>query len=145
MAALFAAGAAAADVDGKWTAQAPGRQGSTEVTFHFNAEGEKLSGTVANAFMGNTEIQNGRISGDEITFNQVIERGARKLIFKYKGTVKGDEIEFTRELEGGPGDPGSGPGGPGADAPVEDGARRDGDKRGGGSGQPATFIAKRAS
>ena len=52
MAAIFAVGAAAAEVDGKWTAEVPGRQGNTEMTFNFKAEGAKLTGTVANAFMG---------------------------------------------------------------------------------------------
>lgn len=148
MAALFAAGATAADVDGKWTAEVPGRQRDTEMTFHFKADGAKLTGTVANAFMGNTEIQNGTVSGDEISFDQVVERGARKITFKYKGTVKGDEIEFTREFEGGPGGagrggPGGGPGaggeGPPRDAPPAGG------KRGGGFERTITFVAKRAS
>lgn len=147
MAALFVAGAAAADIDGKWTAQAPGRQGMTEVTFNFSAAGGKLSGTVAAAFMGNTEIQNGRISGDEIYFKQVVLRGARKIVFNYKGIVKGDELEFTREMEGVPGGPGGSPGDPGAGGGSEDKARPGGasGKRHGGFGRPATFIAKRAS
>lgn len=145
MAALFAAGASAADIDGKWTAEAPGRRGRTEMTFHLKADNGKLTGTVANAFMGNTEIQDGKISGDEITFKQVIARGARKMTFKYKGIVKGDEIEFTREMEGAPGGPGAagGPGGGSSEDKVQpDGAEG---KRGGGFGRPATFIAKRAS
>lgn len=147
LAALFVAGAAAADIDGKWTAQAPGRQGATEVTFNFSAAGGKLGGTVAAAFMGNTEIQDGRISGDEINFKQVIQRGARKIILKYKGIVKGDEIEFTREMEGVPAGPGDTPAGPGAGGSSEDKARPGGagGKRNGGFARPATFIAKRAS
>ena len=150
IAALFVAGAAAADINGKWTGKVPGRQGDTEITFNLKADGEKLSGTVANAFMGNTEIQDGKISGDEITFNQVMERGERKITLKYKGTLKGDEIEFTREFEGGPGGPGrGGPGGPGAQGNGEDRVQPDGPraggKRGGGFGRPVTFIAKRAS
>lgn len=147
MAALFVAGAAAADIDGKWTAQAPGRQGITEMTFNFRAGGGKLSGTVGAAYMGNTEIQDGRISGDEINFKQVIERGARKIVLKYNGIVKGDEIEFTREMEGAPGGPGDAPAGPGAGGSSEGKAPAGGanGKRNGGFGRPATFIAKRAS
>ena len=147
VAAIFATGAAAADVDGKWTAEVPGRQGNTEMTFNFKADGGKLTGTVANAFMGNTEIQNGTVSGDEISFDQVMERGERKITFKYKGTVKGDEIQFTRELEGGPGGAGGGPsGGPGAggEGPARDSPQAGG-KRGGGFARAITFVAKRAS
>jgi hypothetical protein len=143
MAALFVAGAAAADVNGKWKAQVPGQQGDVEVTFDLKAEGDKLTGTVANDFMGESEIQDGKVSGDEITFNQVMERGERKITFKYKGVVKGDEIEFTREFEGGRGGPGGPGGGPGGDGPRPDGPRAGGKR--GGFGQPVTFTAKRAS
>lgn len=150
MAALFAASAAAADVTGKWTAMIPGPRGEMEVAFDLKADGETLTGTVANDFMGNSEIQDGKISGEEVTFNQVMERGERKITFKYKGMVKGDEIEFTREMEGGPGGPGRGgqrgpgAGGAGEDRPRPDGPRAGG-KRGGGFGRPVTFVAKRAS
>ena len=38
--------AQAADITGKWTAQVPGRDGQTsEQTFTFKVEGEKLTGT----------------------------------------------------------------------------------------------------
>jgi hypothetical protein len=51
----------AADVNGKWVAQVPGRQGGTqENTFTFKAEGEKLTGTVTGA-RGDAPIADGVI------------------------------------------------------------------------------------
>jgi len=101
LACLMVTSAFAADVDGKWTASMPGRQGNTqEVTFNFKADGSKLTGTMANA-RGETEIKDGKIDGDKVTFSQTFERGGNSMTFVYKGKVSGDSIEFTREMQGG--------------------------------------------
>ncbi len=124
---LLAAGAAwAADVSGKWVAQVPGREGQTrEMTFDFKVDGEKLTGTIT-GMRGTTDITDGKISGDQISFTQVMEFNGNQMKILYKGTVSGDEIKFTREREGG------GFGG------------REG--RGGRGGGPAReFTAKRAA
>lgn len=93
----------AADVDGKWTAQVPGRQGNTqEVTFNFKAEGEKLTGTMSGR-MGDTAISDGTIKGKDLSFNVVREFNGNTMKLVYKGVLAGDEIKFTRTMEGGPG------------------------------------------
>ena len=102
---LFAlmAVAYAADVDGKWVAQIPGRQGNTqETTFNFKAEGSKLTGTMSGR-QGDIQISDGKIEGSNISFNVVREtpNGTFKLV--YKGVLSGDEIKFSRTMEGGPG------------------------------------------
>ena len=94
----------AADVKGKWTAQVPGRGGQTsENTFTFNVEGDKLTGTVANQ-RGENPISDGKISGDDISFTMKISAGGNDITFLYKGKVSGDEIKFTRSVQGGGGD-----------------------------------------
>ena len=155
---LAASVCAAAGVDGKWTAEVPGRQGPMEMVFDLKADGDKVTGTISNDFMGESKIQDGKIEGDEVSFKQVMEMG-RTLTFTYTGKIKGDEIEFTRAMEGG----GRGPGGGG---PGAGGGRRGGEGgegrarggegrrggggegrrggRGGGFGRPMTFTAKRA-
>ena len=93
----------AADVDGKWTAQIPGRQGNTqETTFTLKAEGEKLTGTMTGR-QGDVGISDGTIKGSAISFNVTREtpNGTFKLV--YKGVLSGDEIKFTRTMEGGQG------------------------------------------
>jgi hypothetical protein len=100
---LLATPAFAADVDGKWTASVPGGQGNTmEVTFTFKADGSKLTGSMSNP-RGEREIQDGKIDGDNISFNQTFERGGNSMTLVYKGAVKGDTIEFTRSMQGGGG------------------------------------------
>jgi hypothetical protein len=90
----------AADVDGKWTAQVPGRGGQTrETTFTFKAEGEKLTGTVS-GMQGDNPISDGKISGDDISFSLKLSFQGNEFTFLYKGKVSGDEIKMTRTREG---------------------------------------------
>jgi hypothetical protein len=115
--------ALAADVSGKWVAQMPGRGGQThEATFTFKADGEVLTGTISGP-RGDMEISDGKISGDQISFSQIMDFNGNQMKILYKGTVSGDQITFTRMREGG-----------------EGGAQ--GRKGGGG---PTQFTAKRAS
>ena len=82
-------------------AQAPGRGGETrEVTFNFKADGNQLSGSVSTA-RGEVNIADGKIDGDEISFNHVMEFNGNQVKIIYKGKVSGDEIKFTRQREGG--------------------------------------------
>jgi hypothetical protein len=100
---LLAISALAADVNGKWTAQVPGRGGQTrEVTFNFKADGGALTGTVSGP-QGDLDISDGKIDGDQISFTQTLEFNGNSIKFLYKGTVSGDEIKFTRTREGGEG------------------------------------------
>jgi hypothetical protein len=103
LACMMAASAFAADVNGKWTAQMPGRQGNTmEVTFNFKADGSTLTGTMSNP-RGEVPIQEGKIDGDNISFSQTFERGGNSMKILYKGKVSGDTIQFTRQRDGGEG------------------------------------------
>ena len=136
---LLAFPALAADIDGKWSATRETPRGEMTTTFNLKSDGGTVTGTVANDIMGESEIQDGKIDGDTITFKQVMDRGGRQMTFLYTGKIKGDEIEFTRAIEGGGrrgGGPGAGPGG--------GGPRGEGGFGGGGRGGPgAGFTAKR--
>jgi hypothetical protein len=137
---LLVASAWAADVTGKWVAESQGRGGQpSTTTFTFKAEGAKLTGSVTSPGFGGgeptvTEITDGKIDGDNISFVVVRKFGENEMKSTYKGKVAGDEITFTREFAmppggmGGPGGGGGGMGGPG----------------GGGGGQaPPPIVAKR--
>ena len=85
----------AADVTGKWVAQVPGRGGQPrEQTITLKAEGEKLTGTVSGR-QSDTPIQDGKISGDDISFVVVRNFGGNEIRQTYKGKVVGSEIKFT--------------------------------------------------
>ena len=90
----------AADLNGKWVAQVPGRNGQTrETTFNFKVEGKKLTGTVS-GMQGEVAIEDGTIKGDDISFTQTVERQGNKIKLVYTGKVSGDEIKLTRKIEG---------------------------------------------
>ncbi|MDE3197687.1 MAG: hypothetical protein KGN84_15165 [Acidobacteriota bacterium] len=91
---------AAAAVDGKWTADVPGRGGNAQTTtFTFKTDGAKLAGTVTTQ-RGDQEISDGKVDGDNISFATVLSFNGNEIKIMYKGAVKGDTIEFTREVEG---------------------------------------------
>ena len=130
--------ASAADVDGRWLAEFETRRGPSELEFTFKVEGDKLTGTVAN-MMGDFEIQDGKIEGNEISFKQIMNF-RREITILYIGKIEGDEIRFTRKAEGF-GGPGGGPPGGGEGRPPREGAagearppREGGPGTGGGPG-----------
>jgi autotransporter translocation and assembly factor TamB len=93
----------AADATGKWTAETQGRNGNTQtVTMNLKADGNTLTGTVAGR-MGETEISEGKIDGDSVTFDVVRERDGNKMTQHYNGKLDGDTIHFTVKMEGGMG------------------------------------------
>lgn len=125
--ALTAAMASAADVSGKWVAQVPGRDGQTrELTFNFTVNGDQLTGTITTP-RGDSEISDGKVTGNQISFTQTMNFGGNEMKAHYTGNVAedGNSIDFTRSMERPGGDNGGG-----------------GERRGGGN---RTFTAKRAS
>jgi hypothetical protein len=91
----------AADVTGKWVGQVPGRDGNTmETTFTFKVAGDSLTGSMENQF-GERELSDGKVIGDDISFNVNIEFNGNKMTLAYTGKVAGSEIKFTRERKGG--------------------------------------------
>jgi hypothetical protein len=147
---LAVAAAYAADVTGKWVAEMPGRDGTTQTTFEFKVQGTALTGTMAGAQGEPSQISEGKVDGDNISFVVVRKRNDMEFKTVWKGKVSGDEIKFTREFQmpaggmGGPGGGGPG-GGPGAGGPPP-GAGAGGGMGGPGGGMggpPPEIIAKR--
>jgi hypothetical protein len=94
--------ATAADVTGKWTAQVPARGGEMrDTTFMFKQEGSQLTGTMAmSGRERDSQIEEGKVDGDNISFTVTLSLGGGDMKFFYKGVVSGNEIKFTREREG---------------------------------------------
>jgi len=100
--ALFtiAACAQAADLAGKWSGDVPGRGGATApATFKFKVDGEKLTGTMAGA-QGELPVQEGKVTGNQVSFSTTIDAGGNSIKILYKGTMNGDQLKMTREREG---------------------------------------------
>lgn len=91
----------AADVTGKWTAEVQGRGGNTmTVTMNLKADGSNLTGTVSGR-NGDTDISDGKIEGDNLSFKVVREFNGNQFTQNYKGKLDGDTIHFTVTTEGG--------------------------------------------
>lgn len=103
---LGAVSAMAADFNGKWTADVPMRNGNTmTITFNFHVDGAKLTGTIT-TMRGDMDISNGKVDGDTITFDQVMNFNGNSFTLNYKGTADGaDSIKFTRTFGDGNGGP----------------------------------------
>jgi hypothetical protein len=94
--------AQAQDIVGKWNASIESPQGAFAMTFDFAVEGDELTGTMANDFMGETAISDGVVDGNEIAFKLSIEGGPDGAItISYTGVVEGDELTLTSTFEGG--------------------------------------------
>ena len=113
LAVLCAVTVSAADINGKWTASVPGRDGTPmEQTYVFKVVGEKVTGTITTQ-MGEQTISDGTLTGDAISFATVMDRGGNTIKMIYKGTVAGTEMTLTRTREGAAGGGGGGGGGRG--------------------------------
>lgn len=89
---------AAGSVDGEWEADMPGRDGTTPATLKFEVEeGGKLTGSITTS-RGESQIQDGKVEGDQVSFKQIFSTGNREITIIFTGTVNGDEIQFKREL-----------------------------------------------
>ena len=97
---VVALGLWAADVTGKWTFEQQGRNGAQTVTMMLKAEGSNLTGTVDAGRGGPQEIKDGKIEGDNVSFNVVREFNGNTMTTKYAGTVSGNEMKLTVERPG---------------------------------------------
>ena len=79
----------AAGVDGKWEAEIDSPMGPMILTFELKSDGESLTGTIGNDLMGDVEIQEGKVSGDEVSFVQTQARGDFEIRMMYTGTGDG--------------------------------------------------------
>ncbi len=78
------------DVSGEWDVEIETPDGIMSATLIINQSGNEFSGTFSSE-MGDIELQNGKISGNEIEF--VVTAGGIEATFS--GTVKGNEINGT--------------------------------------------------
>src|SRR5205085_8023635 len=95
-------GAFAADVSGKWTYEQPGRGGNPgrPVTITLKQTGNNLTGQVPGMGRGGdnppppSETTNGKVDGDNISFEVTREFNGNKMTQKFEGKVEGDQIKF---------------------------------------------------
>lgn len=104
----LALAAFAADVSGKWTFEQPGRNGPMTTTLSLKADGSTLTGSMeAGGGRGGppADISNGKVQGDNVSFDVVREFNGQSMTTKFKGKVAGDEMKLTVERPGRDGAP----------------------------------------
>jgi hypothetical protein len=85
----------AGDVSGKYKTSFTTPDGQTrEGTMTLKAEGEKLTGSVSGR-QSEVEIQEGKVSGDDVSFVVIRNFGGNEVKINYKGKVTGNDIKFT--------------------------------------------------
>ena len=89
--------ALAADIDGQWTATFDTQIGEQHYTYTFKADGEKLTGSAKND-RGTSEIKDGTIKGNAVSFTENLEFDGNALVITYTGTISGDEIKLHRKV-----------------------------------------------
>jgi hypothetical protein len=97
---LVGTAAFAADASGTWAWTQPGRDGGEgrKMTLKLKAEGEKLTGTLTapgreGAEPRPVQISEGKVKGDEVSFNVTREFQGNSVTMKYNGKVAGDTLK----------------------------------------------------
>ena len=97
--AAFCVAALAADFNGTWKAAIDTQVGVQNYTFTFKVTGEKLTGKAKSEFaMTETDITEGTVKGDDISFVENLNYEGMPLKITYKGKISGDEIKLSRNV-----------------------------------------------
>jgi hypothetical protein len=75
------------NINGKWTAEVQGRNGTVTQTLVLNASGNALTGSFEGARGGAVDISDGTIDGNNVSFKVVREFNGNQFAQQYKGTL----------------------------------------------------------
>ena len=87
----------AGDVNGKWVASMETPNGTRETTFNFKVDGAKLTGTVSGR-QGDSQITDGKMDGDNISFSVVRNFNGNEMKAIYKGMLSGAELKLKMDM-----------------------------------------------
>jgi hypothetical protein len=91
----------AAGIDGKWAAEFDSQIGQQKYVFELKADGEKLTGKATGQRQdqkSETEIKNGKIVKDEVSFTEALKIQDQEVTIEYKGKLAGDELKLHRKV-----------------------------------------------
>ena len=87
------------NLNGNWKSSSTNQNGQArESTFKLKVEGDKVTGTVSGR-NNDTAIEEGKIKGDEVSFQVTREFNGNKVVTKYTGKVSGDTITGKSESQ----------------------------------------------
>jgi hypothetical protein len=88
--------AAAVDITGKWAASFDTPIGQMNYTYDFVVKDGLLTGKVHSSTFGESEVLEGKVDGDKVTFVEMLDGSIR---VEYTGKiVSADEIAFMRKV-----------------------------------------------
>jgi len=91
--------AGSAELLGRWTAEFDSPIGVQKYVYEFQKSGEVLSGQATyehSMGKGTVDLQNLKVDGDKITFEEPLNINGEKITITYSGTLAGDELKLTR-------------------------------------------------
>jgi enterochelin esterase-like enzyme len=98
---LAGAATAATDVTGVWKAEFNTQIGLQRYTFSLKQEGTNVTGKASSdsgAGKRDTELKDGKIERDTISFLELLPFQGNELRIAYRGQISDNEIKFTREV-----------------------------------------------
>jgi len=90
----------AQDIDGSWSATIDTPHGPVNMVFNLTSEGNRITGTMANIFVGIAPISDGSLVGKDVSFKATMESQEGAMIAVYKGTFEGDVLNLMSTFEG---------------------------------------------
>ena len=90
-----------ADATGKWKGSIDAGGETRELTFDLKASGDTLTGTFSGPMEKPSEIKDGKIQGDTVSFWAMAEYQGQPIKLVFKGQVLASEIHFTMGLDDG--------------------------------------------
>jgi hypothetical protein len=91
----------AADAAGTWKGSIDVNGTTVPLTFNLKTDGATLSGTIDGLPTEASEIKEGKMDGDSITFWCMTDYQGMPIKLVYKGKLAGDRINFTMATEDG--------------------------------------------
>ncbi|HEY2018860.1 MAG TPA: hypothetical protein VGH38_35390 [Bryobacteraceae bacterium] len=90
-----------ADASGKWKGSFDGGGTERTVTFNLKATGNDLTGTVEGLLDKPSEVKDGKMDGNTVSFWFMTEYQGNPIKLVCKGTLAGDEIKINMGLDDG--------------------------------------------
>ena len=99
LALLAVARVSAADVSGTWKASFDTQIGQQNYTYTFVVKDGALTGKIQSEMGGTTDLTEGKIDGEKISFVEIFKFMDMEIRITYTGKVtSADEIKFTRQV-----------------------------------------------
>ena len=99
---LLAAPIFAADIDGKWVGNFDAGGGPMQLVYNFKANGTELTGSTIGPDGTEVQLSDGKIDGNNISFNLKIDLGGQAATLACKGVLSGTDLKISLDFFGMP-------------------------------------------